>query len=788
MSFQYLSDRQYCAGMPVHNITPVHARDIMHQEMLIHGHVHNSPVHNLPPIHTRERVYPEFLPARPQPQPTFSVGNRGQQGHLDHKPPLHFVEQRSTEPYRTHVITPPIPHRDSGFTRSYDHMYPIQPSHRSENNTQAPLYHSSPTLRDDPQGTHAHAYYIPSTSNRADTGIQPPPFNHSVPSCNRDDEYYAHPLARKYQLEFKNCYQQLTQTFEMFADELKFLASGAFPMYPISVVQCMLKAQFRIGLLKDSTIRDFPHVLDSCETIEEMVQQAVCHERERNEKLFSQLRQLYGIETATQGYNQPNEIKSETHGYRQPIEIKTVTQGFSQPNEIKTVTQGFSQPNEIKTVTQGFSEPNEVTQEVNMSQNLHQEEETQDNECAYKLKQSVSTSINQLKNLESLSNFLTSQHKSKDTVINGQVRYCPYTRTYSAKQNRPCKMKHCNKVTTNRATINEHNCDMTYTNEQLYLEDLFSEQTANKKAKTAQHNSEIASILKNTYHALAKLYATNSKTEQISIQSESENQNSMPVNDSENCDLLSSICECEFKSQINVAESKGSLLSKCQKELQPEIIQIESELTTYDIKSLQCKQIKQHEFKSENLKIYHNSENAQNDCSVSEINSTIRDIVLMQSQLLAALPDPESYSNEQIVSAQSCIMISQEPGFSGNDSVIDTFRCEKSYRETVVESVICDITYSDTPLYLDRLFSVHAESSIPVKEIGLISRPEFQSRAILKGHTMRQMISMTQLKDQISSMKKHSLCFCLFLDSYQNICVQEVVVKDSSHLLMQQHL
>ena len=289
-------------------------------------------------------------------------------------------------------------------------------------------------------------------------------------------------------------------------------------MYPTSVVQCMLKAQFRIGLLKDSTIRDFPRVLDSCETIEEMVQQGVYHERKRNEKLFSHLRQLYGIETETQGY---------------------------------------SPPNEIKTVTQGFSQPNKVTQNV-------QEVETQDHECAYKLKQSVSTSINQLKNLESLSNFLTSQHKSKDTVINGQVRYCLYTRTCSAKQNRPCKMKRCNKVTTNSATINEHNCDMTYTNEQLYLEDLFSEQTANKEVKIAQHNSEIASILKNTEHALAKLYGAKNETEQSSIQFESENQINMSVNDSENCDLLSSKCESKLKSQINVAESKLSLLRNCQ--------------------------------------------------------------------------------------------------------------------------------------------------------------------------------------------------------------------------------
>ena len=76
----------------------------------------------------------------------------------------------------------------------------------------------------------------------------------------------------------------------------------------------------------------------------------------------------------------------------------------------------------------------------------------------------------------------------------------------------------------------------------------------------------------------------------------------------------------------------------------------------------------------------------------------------------------------------------------------------KSNREIRVESAMSDITYSDSPLYLDRLFAEHAESSIPVKEIGLISRPEFQSRAILKGQTVRQRISMTQLRDQISGM------------------------------------
>ena len=409
-----------------------------------------------------------------------------------------------------------------------------------------------------------HMHTIPHPRpNRTDTGIQPPSFNQSVPSCNRVDEYYAHPLARKYQLEFKNCYQQLTQTFEMYADELKFLASGAFPVYPTSVVQCMLKAQFRIGLLKDSTIRDFPRALDSCETIEEMVQQAVCHERKRNEKLFSQLRQLYGIETATQGYSQANEMKSET--------------------------QGYSQPNEIKTVTQGFSQPNKVIQNV-------QEVETQDKECAHKLKESVSMSINQLTDLENLSNLLTPNYESKDTIVNGQVRYCPYTRTCSSKQNRPCKMKHCNKVTLNSATINEHNCDMTYTLEQLYLEDLFSENTARKWDKAVSCNLEMTKILNNTEIALAKLYSTQHTSEQSSIRSESEteNQNNEQVSDAESCESLPSSNESESKSQILEKESEALLLSNCQKVLQLEIIYTESEMIKHGIKSLQCKQFKKH--------------------------------------------------------------------------------------------------------------------------------------------------------------------------------------------------
>ena len=108
-----------------------------------------------------------------------------------------------------------------------------------------------------------------------------------------------------------------------------------------------------------------------------------------------------------------------------------------------------------------------------------------------------------------------------------------------------------------------------------------------------------------------------------------------------------------------------------------------------------------------------------------EMKSTLKDINSIQSQLLAAIPDPENvYSPEQIVSAQSCNLISQEPGFSGNDRMTDIFCCDKSNRETLVESVKCDMTYSDSPLYLDRLFSEHAESSILEAGVSVQSNSE----------------------------------------------------------------
>ena len=133
-----------------------------------------------------------------------------------------------------------------------------------------------------------------------------------------------------------------------------------------------------------------------------------------------------------------------------------------------------------------------------------------------------------------------------------------------------------------------------------------------------------------------------------------------------------------MKSQNSELESNDSLLSSCENELNSEITNTKSDQIINGIESKQCNQIIQLEIKSDNLKSNHNAENAQYACSVSEMNSTIKAIDSIQSQLLAAIPDPESvYSTEQIVSAQSCNLISQEPGFSGNDRVTDKVCCDK---------------------------------------------------------------------------------------------------------------
>ena len=262
--------------------------------------------------------------------------------------------------------------------------------------------------------------------------------------------------------------------------------------------------------------------------------------------------------------------------------------------------------------------------------------------------------------------------------------------------------------------------------------------------KAAKLNFQNATVLQNTDNALAKLYSTQSRTELYDSQSESKLRNKEQVDDPDSCDSslsnsenvsksqiietesddsLLSNCENESKSQIIETESDDSLLSNCETELKSEIIESESDLSANEIESESCirgNKPVQHGVKTEISKSSHILENAQHGCLAAEINSTIRDIDLIQSQLLTEISDPEDvHSHEQIKFAQNCNMISE----NCNVCEIDALCSDRSKREIIVESVICDITYSNDHLYLERLFSEQTRKCIPVKESGLISRP-----------------------------------------------------------------
>ena len=160
------------------------------------------------------------------------------------------------------------------------------------------------------------------------------------------------------------------------------------------------------------------------------------------------------------------------------------------------------------------------------------------------------------------------------------------------------------------------------------------------------------------------------------------------------------------------------------------------------------------------------AENAQYNSLFSDKNSTKRDIGFIQSQLLAEISDPEDvHSHDQIPFAQNCNMIPENCKVRENEAL----RSDISEREIIVESVICDITNSNDHLYLERLFSEQARNCIPVKESGLILKPEIQSRKIQKGHAVRQMVSMTQFKNQISNMNKNTLHLCSYSELFPRI-------------------
>ena len=332
-------------------------------------------------------------------------------------------------------------------------------------------------------------------------------------------------------------------------------------------------------------------------------------------------------------------------------------------------------------------------------------------------------------------------NKHNVTIFNDQLRQCPYKRICSEKQYRPCKMKDCNKVKLNIQS-DANSSDMTYTSEDLYLEDLFSEYTE-KDDKSVGNSLQIPNIQNKTEAALSELYtsrdnAKQSQSNEVEISDESQS--------NENKDAVQG-----YKPPIEINATRVnqnqeySQLKTVHNCCQLSLIANQIEIHCPEI----CK-----------------AKNAQYKSSFSDKSRTKRDIYFIQSQLLAEISDPEDvHSHDQILFAQNCNMIPE----NCNVREIEALHSDISERETIVESVICDITYSNDDLYLDRLFSEQARNCIPVKESGLILKPEIQSRKNLEGHAVRQMISMTQFKDQISNMNKNTLQLCSYSELFPRI-------------------
>ena len=411
------------------------------------------------------------------------------------------------------------------------------------------------------------------------------------------------------------------------------------------------------------------------------------------------------------GHSQPIESKIFNYGHSQPIESKIFNDGHSQPIESKIFNEGHSQPNDSRISYEGYSQTNET-------KDSYQDVKTRDNSCKHKINQLTGASIRQLDNLEKLNNIQTMDNKHNVSICNDQLRQCPYKRIYSEKQYRPCKMKDCNKVKLNIQS-DANSSDMTYTSEDLYLEDLFSENTE-KDDKSVENSLQIPNIQHKTEAALSELYISRDNAKQ------------------------SQSNEVEISDESQSNETKDAI----QGYRQP--IEVND---TYVLETQGYSQ----------LKTVHNC------CQLSLIANQIeihcpeicKSKNFIQSQLLAEISDHEDvHSHDQISFAQNC-MIPE----NCNVCEIEALRSDISERETIVESVICDITCSNDHLCLDRLFSEQARNCIP----GLILKPEIQSRTFQKGHAVRQMISMTQFKDQISNMNKNTSHICSYSELFPRI-------------------
>ena len=487
-------------------------------------------------------------------------------------------------------------------------------------------------------------------------------------------------------------------------------------------------------------------------------------------------------EVVTQDCSTPNKTEVVTQSCSTPHKEEVVTQGCSTTNKTEFVTQGCSIPNKTEVVTQGCISPKEMKMSINCCEEplgikvtLEDGEQPDENSisiegCSQSSEPKISIvghrqpndSINGCEeplgikvtledgeqpdeNRISIEGYSQSSKPKISTVGHRQPNDSK-TSNIGHSQPNNCKTSNIGHSQPNESkTLNN---SQSQPNEYRLLNEDCNQQIDTEKAFLC-YKPQID-------NALAKLYSTQSRTELNNSQSEPELSNKEQVDEIDSCDSL--LCNSEYglKLQIIETESNDSLLSNCENESKSDIIQSESDHSTNETELESCNRGNkpvQHGVKSESLKSSHILENAQNGCLASDINSTIRDIDLIQSQLLAAISDPEEvHSHEQIPYAENCNMIPE----NCNVCEIDTLCSDISEREVIVESVVCDITYSSDHLYLDKLFSEQARNCTP-ESIGVdFEAGDSAQENSERPYAVRQMISMTQFKDQISNMDKNS--------------------------------
>ena len=446
-------------------------------------------------------------------------------------------------------------------------------------------------------------------------------------------------------------------------------------------------------------------------------------------------------EVVPQGYSTPNEIKISNEGCSIPNQVKISNQGCSTPNEIKISMDGYSTPNEIKISMEGCSSPNEITMSKQGCK-LPSENMISNNGCKEPLGIKVTNEGCSQPNETSISNKGCSQSSESKISIDGQSQPNE-SKIFNDGHSQPIESKIFNSGHSQPIESKIFNSGHSQPIESKIFNDGHSQPIESKMFNDG-HSQPIEHKMFNDGHSQLNELKTSSVGHSQPNEHRVSNKGCSQQVESED--------EFQgYKPQIEVNDTyvhvtQGySQLKTVHNCCQLSLIANQIEIHCPEI----CK-----------------AKNAQYNSLFSNINNTKRDIDFIQSQVLAEISDPKDvHSHDQIPFAQNCNMISE----NCNVREIEALRSDISERETIVESVICDITYSNDHLYLDRLFSEQARNLTPVKESGLILKPEIQSRKIHKGHAVRQMISMTQFKDQISNMNKNTLHLCSYSELFPRI-------------------